>query len=47
LISTIKSAWTSKFPTINLGDELLARFRVNYLEALSLDFLMAIKAVIA
>jgi len=47
LISSIKSSWSSKFPTVNLADELLARFRVNYLEALSMDFLNRILAVIA
>jgi len=47
LISSIKSTWGTKFPGESLADELLARFRVNYLEALSLDFLMVIKAVIA
>jgi hypothetical protein len=47
LIADIKAAWSAKFPTINLADELTRRFRVNYLEALSVDFLAAIRAVVA
>jgi hypothetical protein len=47
LISSIKATWSSKFPTINLADELMARFRRNNLETLSVDFLMAIRAAIA
>lgn len=45
LISSIKETWPKSWPP--LADELMARFRVNYLEALSVDFLMAIRAVIA
>jgi hypothetical protein len=47
LISSIKSAWSSKFPTVSLADELMARFKRNSLEMLSIDFLMAIRTVIA
>ena len=47
LISSIKSAWSAKFPGLSLADELMARFKKNSLEMLSPDFLVAIKAVIA
>jgi hypothetical protein len=47
LIEDIKRTWKDRFPTINLGDELMSRFKRNSLEMLSVDFLMAIRAVIA
>jgi hypothetical protein len=47
IISDIKSTWSIKFPAVNLGDELMARFKRNSLETLSVDFLQAILAVIA
>ena len=47
LIADIKSTWSRHFPGESLADELLRRFRVNYLEALSVDFLTAIRAAIA
>jgi hypothetical protein len=47
IISSIKSAWSSKFPTVSLADELMARFKKNSLEMLSIDFLMAIRTVIS
>ena len=47
LIADIKSTWSRRFPGESLADELLRRFRVNYLDALSVDFLTAIRAAIA
>jgi len=47
LIADIKSTWSRRFPGESLADELLRRFRVNYLEALSVDFLTTIRAAIA
>jgi len=47
LINDIKETWSTKFPTLSLGDELMKRFKRNSLEMLSIDFLMAVKAVIA
>ena len=46
LITSIKVAWSAKFPTVNLADELMARFKRNTLEALSIDFLEAIHAIL-
>jgi hypothetical protein len=46
IIADIKSTWGTKFPGLSLADELMARFRRNSLEMLSIDFLVAIKAVI-
>jgi|SRR5215475_12504599 len=47
LIQDIKSAWSRRFPTESLADELLRRFRVNYLEALAEDMLRGVLAAIA
>ena len=47
LIADIKAAWSRRFPTDNLADELMRRFRKNQLEMLSVDFLTAIRAAIA
>jgi hypothetical protein len=47
IIADIRAAWSRRFPGESLADELLRRFRVNYLEALSVDFLTAIRAAIA
>jgi hypothetical protein len=47
IIADIKAAWSRRFPGVSLADELLRRFKVNYLEALSVDFLTAIRAAIA
>jgi hypothetical protein len=47
LISSIKETWSSKFPTLSLGDELMKRFKRNSLEMLSIDFLVAVRAAIA
>src|SRR5262245_33898017 len=47
IIADIKAAWSRRFPGESLTDELMRRFRVNYLEALSVDFLAAIRAAIA
>jgi len=46
LISSIKSTWSARFPNESLADELMARFRVNYLEALSVDFLRRVLTAI-
>jgi hypothetical protein len=46
LITSIKQTWSAKFPTVNLADELMARFKRNTLEALSIDFLEAIHAIL-
>jgi len=46
LIRSIKANWSAKFPTVNLADELMARFKRNTLEALSIDFLQAIHAIL-
>ena len=47
LIESIKSTWSQKFPADNLADDLMARFRVNYFEALNTGFLQDILAAIA
>jgi hypothetical protein len=47
IIADIEKIWRAKFPTVNLADELMARFRRNKLEMLSIDFLMAVRAAIA
>jgi hypothetical protein len=47
IIAGIKSAWSRRFPTDFLADELIRRFRRNQLEMLSVDFLAAIRAAIA
>jgi hypothetical protein len=47
LINDIETIWPTKFPTVNLADELMARFKKNSLEMLSIDFLLAIRAIIA
>jgi len=47
LIADIKTTWRAKYPTDNLADELMRRFRRNQLEMLSVDFLTAIRAAIA
>ena len=44
LIADIKAAWPKD---INLADELLRRFRVNYLEALADDMLRGVLAACA
>jgi len=44
IIADIKATWPKD---VNLADALMARFKVNYLEALSVDFLTAIRATIA
>lgn len=46
LITSIQSAWSAKFPHDNLADNLIARFKVNQLEMLSVDFLEAINAIL-
>jgi hypothetical protein len=47
IIADIKAAWSRRFPTESLADELMRRFRRNQLEMLSIDFLAAIRAAIA
>jgi hypothetical protein len=47
IIADIKAAWSRRFPTESLADELMRRFRRNQLEMLSVDFLTAIRAAIA
>jgi hypothetical protein len=44
IIRDIRAAWPKD---INLADELMARFRVNYLEALAEDMLRGVLAAIA
>jgi len=47
IIADIKAAWSRRFPGESLADELLRRFRVNYLEALAEDMLRGVLAAIA
>ena len=47
LIADIKAAWSRRFPDMSLTDELLRRFRVNYLEALADDMLRGVLAACA
>jgi hypothetical protein len=47
IIADIKAAWSRRFPTDSLADELMRRFRVNYLEALAEDMLRGVLAAIA
>jgi len=47
LIADIKAAWSRRFPGVSLADELLRRFRVNYLEALADDMLRGVLAACA
>ena len=47
IIADIKAAWSRRFPTDSLADELMHRFRVNYLEALAEDMLRGVLAAIA
>ena len=47
VITTIKSTWRARFPTINLANQLMARFRVSSLNFLSNDLLAAVLTVIA
>ena len=47
LIADIKAAWSRRSPDVSLADELLRRFRVNYLEALSDYMLRGVLAVCA
>jgi hypothetical protein len=47
LIADIRAAWSRRFPGESLADELLRRFRVNYLEALADDMLRGVLAACA
>jgi hypothetical protein len=47
LIESIKASWSRKFPTDNLADELMRRFRVNQLSMLADDMLQGVLAAIA
>ena len=42
-----KAAWSRRFPDVSMADELLRRFRVNYLEALADDMLRGVLAACA
>ena len=44
IIADIRAAWSRRFPGESLADELLRRFRVNYLEALADDMLCGVLA---
>jgi hypothetical protein len=47
VIADIRAIWQRRFPTDSLADELMRRFRVNYLEALAEDMLRGVLAAIA
>lgn len=47
VINYITARWPIACPGVYLADELMARFRRNQLEMLSIDFLTAIRAAIA
>jgi len=47
LVADIKATWSRRFPGESLADNLMARFRVNALSMLNVDFLRRVLAAIA
>jgi hypothetical protein len=47
LIETINATWTSKHPRQPIADALMARFRCNQFEMLSIDFLARIQEALS